>query len=123
MTRPDDRGSVARFLYTSYGWSADWKNFRGEPMPQWADLPEAIREHWLVVADSSVELAKATDAAAPALQAAATIASGLLAHGVAGGDANIAERAVAIANLIAEQLQIRKHVAEKWIRELEEQRK
>lgn len=119
----EERGSVARFLYAMYGWSAGWENYRGEPMPEWSALPETIREHWLVVADASAELARATDKAAPALQAAATIAAGILADNTDAGHEYVAERSVAIVNKIAEQLQLRAAIAQKAIRDLEQQSK
>lgn len=42
--------SVEISLYNAYGDSAGWKNFRGEPMPKWDDLPNEIQENWRAVA-------------------------------------------------------------------------
>ena len=40
----------AAHLYAVYCESSGGKNFRGDPCPAWADLPEAIRGHWTAVA-------------------------------------------------------------------------
>lgn len=37
----------ARVAYAAYGQTTDFKNFRGDPMPAWDDLPEKIREAWV----------------------------------------------------------------------------
>jgi hypothetical protein len=42
----------ARIAYTAYGKVTDWKNFRGEPMPEFDDLPEPIREAWAAAAEA-----------------------------------------------------------------------
>lgn len=36
----------AERAYMAYGDKADWKNFRGDPMPTWEALPENIRTYW-----------------------------------------------------------------------------
>ncbi len=41
---------LAAHLYRVYCDSSGGKNFRGDPCPAWADLPEAIRQHWTAVA-------------------------------------------------------------------------
>ncbi len=71
-----DREPVARLLYRAYGESAEWKNYRGDPMPEWDELPDAIREHWSAVADCSSALARATETV-DALPAA-TLAAGMV---------------------------------------------
>lgn len=45
-----DLVNLAQFMYEAYGYDARWKNVKGEPMPQWKDLPEEIRQHWEHVA-------------------------------------------------------------------------
>ena len=40
----------AERAYKAYGDKADWKNFRGDPMPEWGDLPENIRTYWQAAA-------------------------------------------------------------------------
>lgn len=42
-----------RQLYEAYCASSSWKNFRGEPCPQWDDLTEAVRTHWAAVAEAA----------------------------------------------------------------------
>ena len=47
-------------LFEAYSDSADWKNFRGGPVPRWDDaatkgdlemvLPQSIRDHWMAAA-------------------------------------------------------------------------
>jgi hypothetical protein len=32
--------------YAAYGQSVGWKNFAGNPMPEWHELPERIQEAW-----------------------------------------------------------------------------
>lgn len=43
---PTDR-DLARMAYAAYGESTGGKNFRGEPMPAWEDLPAAITTAWV----------------------------------------------------------------------------
>ena len=43
-------GELAKLLYEAYGASAEWKNYRGDPMPTWDALPENIQRHWRAVA-------------------------------------------------------------------------
>lgn len=38
-------------LYHVYGHVTDFKNFQGNPMPAWDDLPSKIKEAWQAVAD------------------------------------------------------------------------
>lgn len=45
-----DVRDLAAHLYRVYCDSSGGKNFRGDPCPAWADLPEAIQQHWTAVA-------------------------------------------------------------------------
>lgn len=36
----------AKAAYAAYGEVVGWKNFRGDPMPQFNELPEAIQRAW-----------------------------------------------------------------------------
>jgi len=36
----------AKAAYAAYGEVVGWKNFQGNPMPQFHELPEAIRQAW-----------------------------------------------------------------------------
>lgn len=38
--------TLAEEAYLAYGAVTDFKNFRGEPMPQFKDLPETIQKAW-----------------------------------------------------------------------------
>jgi hypothetical protein len=42
-----DEKELALIAYTAYGRVTDFKNFQGNPMPQWAELPEKIQEAWI----------------------------------------------------------------------------
>lgn len=33
-------------LYHAYGSVTDFKNFQGNPMPEWSDLPDKIKAAW-----------------------------------------------------------------------------
>jgi len=37
---------LARAAYAAYGATTQNRNFRGEPMPAWEDLPELIQRAW-----------------------------------------------------------------------------
>ena len=41
----------AKTFYNIYGASAKNLNYQGKPMPLWDDLPQAIRDHWMAVAE------------------------------------------------------------------------
>ena len=45
-----DPRDIAAHFYDVYCQSSGGKNFRGDPCPAWADLPEAIQKHWTAVA-------------------------------------------------------------------------
>lgn len=49
---------LAPVLYQRYIGSSGGLNFRGEPCPNWSDLPEAIRGHWRAVATTALEVAR-----------------------------------------------------------------
>jgi hypothetical protein len=53
-TTPESR---ARIAYTAYGRKTDFKNFRGDPMPAFDELPEKIREAWTAAAGVIWDLA------------------------------------------------------------------
>ncbi len=46
----ENKQDLAANLYRVYCDSSGGKNFRGDPCPAWADLPDAIRGHWTAVA-------------------------------------------------------------------------
>jgi hypothetical protein len=53
-TTPESR---ARLAYTAYGRKTDFKNFQGNPMPMFDDLPDHIREAWIAAAGVIWDLA------------------------------------------------------------------
>lgn len=42
----------ARIAYHAYGQTTDFKNFRGEPMPAFDDLPDPIKRAWVAAAEA-----------------------------------------------------------------------
>lgn len=42
--------TLGQLAYTAYATVTGWKNYQGAPMPDWYDLPEAIRTAWLAAA-------------------------------------------------------------------------
>ena len=46
MTTTTTPESRARIAYAAYGRTTGFKNFQGNPMPVFDDLPENIREAW-----------------------------------------------------------------------------
>ena len=47
-----DQLPVAERAYQAYGNATDHRNFRGEPMPAWDDLPQTIQDAWTAAADA-----------------------------------------------------------------------
>ena len=47
--------SLARIAYEAYGQSTDNKNFRGDPMPAWGDLPVTIQQAWVAATTAVAE--------------------------------------------------------------------
>lgn len=50
-----DHSSLAQVAYAAYGQSTENKNFLGDPMPAWEDLPEAIKSAWVAAAAAVAE--------------------------------------------------------------------
>ncbi len=53
---------IAEEAYKAYGSVTDFKNFRGDPMPEWKALPEKIKEAWVASAAKVMEIAYKTKA-------------------------------------------------------------
>lgn len=53
-TTPESR---ARIAYTAYGRKTNFKNFRGEPMPMFDELPQQIKDAWIAAAGVIWDLA------------------------------------------------------------------
>ncbi len=47
---------TARQAYAAYADSAGGKNFRGEPMPEWLQLPEAIQNAWIAAVQRTADV-------------------------------------------------------------------
>jgi hypothetical protein len=45
----------AEHAYAAYGACVGWKNFRGDPMPEWGDLPDRTRTAWIAAAAAVVQ--------------------------------------------------------------------
>lgn len=45
-----DAMTLGRNAYMRYGAVTDFKNFRGDPMPSWSELPDQIRLAWIAAA-------------------------------------------------------------------------
>ena len=48
--------NYAKIAYLAYGSVTDFKNFRGEPMPQYDDLPDIIKKAWEAAAQKVLDL-------------------------------------------------------------------
>lgn len=46
--------------YESYGKKTEWKNFAGNPMPTWDELPNSTKDAWVAAASTIATLAVAT---------------------------------------------------------------
>lgn len=49
---------IAELGYIAYSKSTNNKNFRGDEMPKWKDLPEAIQKAWMAATDEIIETAR-----------------------------------------------------------------
>lgn len=50
---------LARCAYNAYGQSTGWKNYQGNPMPEWADLGEPVQRAWKFAAAEVARVAGA----------------------------------------------------------------
>lgn len=46
---------VGEIAYEAYGESAHWKNFLGDAMPKWGDLPQEIKNHWAAASQAAFD--------------------------------------------------------------------
>lgn len=51
-----NRQELARTAYEAYADDSEWKNYQGNSMPQWHELPEDIRQHWRAAIKKVTEL-------------------------------------------------------------------
>jgi hypothetical protein len=49
---PED---LAKIAYRAYGETTDFKNFRGEPMPEWENLGDRIQSAWIAASTAVAE--------------------------------------------------------------------
>lgn len=54
---PEHAEALALIAYRAYGQTTDFKNFRGEPMPEWHGLGERIQSAWIAAAASVADAA------------------------------------------------------------------
>jgi hypothetical protein len=47
-----ERVEIAKVGYQAYGDTAEWKNYRGDPMPHWDDLGDRIQTCWIMAASA-----------------------------------------------------------------------
>lgn len=46
---------LAKVAYRAYGAVTGFKNFRGDPMPEWADLGDTIQAAWIAATQAVKE--------------------------------------------------------------------
>lgn len=49
--------NIAKMGYEAYSKSTDNKNFQGNEMPKWEDLPEKIQKAWEAATDEILNIA------------------------------------------------------------------
>ncbi len=55
----DELTVLAREAYAAYGTSTMWRNFRGDPMPAFDDLGDAIQQAWIAAAERVADVVRA----------------------------------------------------------------
>jgi hypothetical protein len=50
-----DELEISRVAYRAFGDAVDWKNFRGDPMPDFDSLPPRIRGAWLASTIATID--------------------------------------------------------------------
>lgn len=54
---------LAKIAYQGYGETTGFKNFQGQPMPEWKDLGEKIQNAWIAAVGAVIDqLAEDNDA-------------------------------------------------------------
>lgn len=53
--RPEKTIELAETAYRAYAAVTSWKNFRGDPMPQWTELPQQIQNAWRASVEAVLE--------------------------------------------------------------------
>jgi hypothetical protein len=52
VTDLDDQIVMAKLAYAAYGQTTDFKNYQGNPMPNWEDLGDTIQAAWMSAANA-----------------------------------------------------------------------
>lgn len=52
---------LARIAYAAYGQTTNYKNYQGNPMPNWDDLGVAIQTAWVAAAEAVADELSAAD--------------------------------------------------------------
>ena len=47
--------TLAENMYAAYGKTTDYKNFRGDPMPTWEELPEPQKTAWFAASTTALQ--------------------------------------------------------------------
>ena len=55
----DQQITLARLAYDRYGTVTEYKNYQGNPMPKWEELPAKIQEAWVATVQPELEFRKA----------------------------------------------------------------
>lgn len=45
---------IAKIAYDAYGHSRDHRSYQGDPMPEWDELPDPIKEAWMEAAGAVI---------------------------------------------------------------------
>lgn len=56
-----DKYRLGQIAYNAYGEVTNFKNFQGNPMPVFDELPEIIQTAWQKAAEKIVEITEAKD--------------------------------------------------------------
>lgn len=54
----EQTGQLAQIAYEVYAEHQNWKNFAGNPIPQWAEVRPDIKRAWHVVVQTILDLTK-----------------------------------------------------------------
>jgi len=70
VTDTDDQIVMAKLAYAAYGQTTNFKNFQGNPMPNWDQLGDTIQAAWVSASNAVASYLEgppaADEAAAPA---------------------------------------------------------
>jgi hypothetical protein len=55
------KSNIGEIAYQAYGQTTDFKNFQGNPMPKWEELPDKIKEAWMNASVKIASISSPTD--------------------------------------------------------------